>query len=800
MSASKVLLADGTESVLSRGEAYCSLARISNTVWALRSCGEYVDALDFHDGEVLDSVRLPERCGTIRTAANKLWLLTHTGHIIVCDASGVLIGVLNAGVGQIEKLHSFASCPLFFATSQKGAFQTWNLEQLAVQRVFPCEGADILVVLPVNSEGLLLTLQEDRVALWGEEVSCPVCVHPVESAAAAVLVSAESEAAHADTCWVGGKQWITVFRMVKNPTGRLALKKERLIPCARVQQLVSISLTRVVSFDAEFLVTVWDSCSCAPVRLFKVDSAMGIGRDAVVPGLFFTGVARVANLWILCGNLRLSWADQGVGDEEIQPVASGMATSTVLRGENAHLRKKNACLFEMMDTYRQKLVEIASSPTSDRASMAATMLALDRCFAEQVSALRAEDDTPHRMSGQLGLRDQVEYWQEKYKVEKERNGLLLCDLRLAVDRLKEGGSDSTLNAQLAHLLALNTASQARERELRSRLLELEARLHQLDKVGGGGVCRPHDSQEDSRRQHTRVHELQQELQSALEASEEAATAQREILNLTGVLEVLEKSLQEERGKVVTLTRHISMLERKDEKLFHTLTYLQEELNKAHREKDECIEVLKRDRLEADENERRASLALAETREQLHLLCQEMAKVENDRHLASAVSLRDTEIEGLKRQLECVKGMLSMRHEERRAVSTAYDSMVDIIQSMGQESPLTLLVKRLEDIDTRLGHLSSSALACMERDDQLAVRDDEIRVLRNRVQSLEDSALRVSSLFKHIPYSVEGVESLLLELNEYRQRYGRSEEIEELVALRLLELAAARDGDNSAEES
>ncbi|RNF00109.1 hypothetical protein TraAM80_07792 [Trypanosoma rangeli] len=800
MSTSKVLLADGTEGLLNRGESYCSLASINGAVWALRSCGEYVDVLDSHGSDVLDSVHLPERCGAIRTAANKLWLLTRSGHIILCDMSGVLIGVLNAGLGRIDNLHTFESCPLFFVTSQKGAFQTWDLEQMAVRRVFPCEGADILAVFPVNSEALLLTVQEDRMALWGEKTSCPVCVHTVESATTAVLVSAQRETAHANSCWVGGKQWITVFHILETINGRAAFKKERLIPCARVQQLVSMSLTRIVSFDAEFLVTVWDSCSCTPLRLFKVNSAMGIGRDTVVAGLFLTGVVRVANLWMLCGNLRLSWADQGIDDGEIQAGASVMATAAVLRGENTHLRKKNVCLLEMMDAYRQKVVEIVSNPTSERASVAATVLALDKCLAEQVSVLRSEDDKPHSMSRLRSLRDQVEYWQEKYKVEKERNRLLLCDLRLAVGHLKESGFDSRVDVQLANLLALNTASQARESELRSRLLQLEVELHKLDIVDSSDVYPSQDSQDDGNRQRARVQELEKELQSALEASEEAARAQQEFLNLAEVVEGLERSLHTERCKVATLTGHVSMLERKDEKMLHTLTYLQEELNKTQREKDGCNELLNRVQVEADENERRAFLALAETREELQLLRRELQKLEGSRYLASTVSIRDTEIVGLKKQLKCVRGMLLTRHEESRTVTTACDSMVGIIQSMQQESQLTRLVNTVEDIDTRLERLSSSTKMWMEREDQIAARDDEILVLKNCVQSLESRMRHVSSLFQHIPYSVEGVESLLLELNEYRRRYGRSEEIEELVALRLLELEAPRNGDSAAEES
>ncbi|EAN93706.1 hypothetical protein TcCL_NonESM03787 [Trypanosoma cruzi] len=801
MPPSKVLLADGTEGFLSKGESYCSVTCFRGTVWALRSCGTYFDALDSRDGELLDSVSLPEGCETIRLAANKLWLLTRTGNIILYELSGVLIGVLNADVGRIDSLHTFENDPSFFATSQKGAFQTWDLERMAVQRVFPCEGADVLAVFPTRFGTSLLTVQEDRIALWGEEISHPMCVHFLESANSAVLVCSQHNAAYADTCWVGGNQWITVFHVEEKFTQMLSLKKERLIPCAKVQQLVSISLTRVASFDAEFLVTIWDSCNCVPVRLFKVDSAMGIGRGTSSPVLFLTGVARVATIWVLGGNILLSWADQEFDDDRMQAAASEMAACTVIRSENAQICKKYACLLEMMDTYRKTVVDIVSSPNRDRASMAATISALDKCFGEQMTALRSEDDRPRDMVGGNTLRKQVEYWREKYMVEKERNRLLLSDLRLAVDRLKEVGPDSRVDSQLLDLLALNATSQARESQLRSRVLHLEAQLHKLDTTDSHNNDFPtHDSQSNSDPYRTRVIELEKELHCALEASEEAVTAQRGIANITDALGEMERTLHVERGKFATLTKEKSLLERETEKMFEALSYLQEELKKAIWEKDECTELLKRHQLEAEENERRASLLLAETKEELHLLRQGMEKLEENRHLASTLSIRDTEIIGLKRQLEFVKSMISIRHEEGIAASSAYDAMMDIIQTMKHESPITFLLNVLEDIDIRLGHLSSSTRKWMERDDQVAARDDEIRVLKNRVQSLESSILRVSSLFQHIPYTIEDVESLLLEVNEYRQRYGRNEEIEELVALRLLELAAGCDGEQVAENA
>ncbi|KAH9597803.1 hypothetical protein LSM04_000697 [Trypanosoma melophagium] len=163
----------------------------------------------------------------------------------------------------------------------------------------------------------------------------------------------------------------------------------------------------------------------------------------------------------------------------------------------------------------------------------------------------------------------------------------------------------------------------------------------------------------------------------------------------------------------------------------------------------------------------------------------------DSNFASDLVLRDAEIAGLKRQLESMKNILFVNHKDNTTARSACDSIMNMLGFLKDNSPAVVLGNALENIDNRLSHLKTCEKLLMERDDHLAIKDDEVRVLSRRVQELEGNISCVSSLFSHVPHSVRAIEALLLELSEYRLRYGKSKEIDEMVAIQKLEMAAGR---------
>ncbi|KEG14817.1 hypothetical protein DQ04_00291030 [Trypanosoma grayi] len=792
MTASAVLLADGSEGFLSHGETYCSLACVDGNIWALRSCEEYVDVLDARGCDVLDTVSLPEVCVSICCVGQRVWLLTLKGQILICEPSGVFLGVLDAQVGSIEYFHILWSCPLFLATSQKCAFHIWDVARTEVRQTFSCEGGDIIEVFPIHLKNVWMCVQTDRISLWNAGNSSPIYVEPVENATAAVFLGSLGRASPADCCWVGGAEWITVFRVVENSTeGVVSLQKERLIPCAKVRQLAAPSFSRVVSLDAEALVTVWDSHKFTPVRLFKIDSAMGLERGVSGSVVFSARTSRIATLWTLCGGKCLVWEDREDEDAVLWVDASEDCRRDLMQEEILYLRKKNLCLLEMMDAYREKVLEIVSITSGDRERTTANVVTLNKCLGDQLVMLRRDDKKPQRVRFSEKCVEQVKFWREKYAAEMERNVILLNDLRLLADRLKSKCRDSEFDVRVADLLTSNCASQRRESELRRRLLLLETRLYEMGTTVPSSMNALDGIDVDKENCCARVVELQKELQRALEVGEGSVTAQQDIQKITEALNVAQKALQLEREKTVSLARHASVMKSENEKLFGAVEYLQEELKNTQRENSERAELLTRHKVEAEEAARRSSLAVAEGVEEIRLLRNQVEQVEDNRHLVSVISLRDTEISGLKRQLDILKSMLSTRQKESAGASSAYDSIVDLLQSVKHDSQATRLVRTLGEIENRLEHLKVSEQLLRQKDDLIAVRDDELRVLRSRLGAVEETVSRVSSLFYHVPYTVEDVEAQLLELNEYRQRYGRSEKIDEAVAMQLLELASAR---------
>ncbi|ORC86225.1 uncharacterized protein TM35_000291070 [Trypanosoma theileri] len=799
MASSTVFLADGSEGVICPSEDYCDLICMNENVWALRSCCRYIDVLDPQGGDLLDTLSLPEKCVQICCAANRVWLLSTNGHLINYDFSGILLGVLDSEYGKIKRLHSFDNCPSFFATSQEGAFQIWNMDRMIVDRVFPCEGGGIIVaVFPVHPYSLLLSVQEDQIILWDLNNSHPLCVKPVEKVNTAVFVRSLYATSSPDCCWAGGNKWIFIFRLVNSPNGEITLEKERAIPCASVRQLVSISLSHIISLDAESLITVWDSRKYTPVRLFKVDTAMEIVRGSPSPHLFLVHTSQVMTFWTLASQRRFTWEHRVYDDKTLGLDSSHISTCFVKQDESMYLSKKYSCLLEMTDAYRKKIVEIISNTALDEVMKTTTILTLDKCLGDQMKVLMSDDNNNNKTSylsiKKKSSRDLVKYWREKYLVEKERNEILLNRLQGITENIQKKPHESNLESHLADLLVLNCAHQRTISELRGYILQLEAKIHEIDLDGINNVYPTQVMENKNKVYIDRISNLQRELQMALENSSSVEESQEEVQKMADILSRTKEALNLERKKVIALTQQIMAIGREKDKLCNNMEYLEEELQTSIRQGEEREEFLKRGQFEMEEKLRRISLMLTEKDEEIRLMTKQMEEMKEYRHFASDLTLRETEIAGLKRQLEYMKDNLLIYQKEKISAGSAYDSIMNMLNSLKDNSPAAILGNALGNIDHRLSHLKTCEKLLMEKDDHLAIKDDEIRLLSRRVKELEGDISRVSSLFSRVPHSVRDIEALLLEVNEYRLRYGKSEEIDEMVAIQQLELAAGRSVD------
>ncbi|KAH9597815.1 hypothetical protein LSM04_001505 [Trypanosoma melophagium] len=361
-------------------------------------------------------------------------------------------------------------------------------------------------------------------------------------------------------------KWITIFRIVDISRGELTLEKDRVIPCASGRQLMSASLSHVISLDAESLITVWDSGKYTPIRLFKVDMAMEILHGSQSPSLFMVGTTQVMTFWTFASQRRFTWEHRVYNDNYTQSDLSQIPTSIVRQNENIYLCKNNSCLLAMTDAYRKKVVEISSSTVLDEAIKTATILTLDKRLGDQIKVLMGDSNKTNYEPAKKDSRDLVTYWQEKYLVEKEGNGVLLNTLEQIAVNLKKKSHNANLESQIADLMLVNSANQRTVSELRGHLLYLEAKLHEINVDGVSKVYPTQVIENRSEGYMDRISELQRELQNALENSESIEKSQQDVQKVVDMLSRAKETLNSECKKVLSLTDQLMAIGREKDNL------------------------------------------------------------------------------------------------------------------------------------------------------------------------------------------------------------------------------------------
>ena len=92
---------------------------------------------------------------------------------------------------------------------------------------------------------------------------------------------------------------------------------------------------------------------------------------------------------------------------------------------------------------------------------------------------------------------------------------------------------------------------------------------------------------------------------------------------------------------------------------------------------------------------------------------------------------------------------------------------------------------------RIAGLTALEAQLKQKDDLIAVRDDEVQKLRLRLAMFERNVNTISAVFLQFPHSMEEMEMMIIENEEFRKMAGQNAELEERVKLRQLELQARR---------
>ena len=92
---------------------------------------------------------------------------------------------------------------------------------------------------------------------------------------------------------------------------------------------------------------------------------------------------------------------------------------------------------------------------------------------------------------------------------------------------------------------------------------------------------------------------------------------------------------------------------------------------------------------------------------------------------------------------------------------------------------------------RIAGLTALEAQLKQKDDLIAVRDDEIQKLKLRLAMFERNVNNISAVFLQFPHSMEEMEMMIIENEEFRKMAGQNAELEERVRLRQLEIQARK---------
>lgn len=382
---------------------------------------------------------------------------------------------------------------------------------------------------------------------------------------------------------------------------------------------------------------------------------------------------------------------------------------------------------------------------------------------------------------------------------RERNMQLSDDVTKLRGLLKNqalgiAGADSSLEA----IDFLRQESHDLRRELREARQQLEQ--------GQEAQAEAQRQQKQNQLLKQRVKKLRADLDIAqVQLSESTATMQRDYHSLLDSIQHMEvRAREHERAaRAFDVTRAQLELE---------ITTLKTDLDG----KQQLSTTLSKELHQRESVEART---LSHLQEELTLMCQSLddrdAKVsellqqnnaltDQVRDLSTSVTNqrrtldgKDVEIEALQERLQTLERVV----HDRRTYATAVDELQGRLEMVVEElrhgfTPVQFSAN-ISDLEGRISNLFALESQLRQKDDIIAIRDDEIALLKEHVARVESQVEQVSAIFSQLPRSVEEVEQLTVEVDEYRRRLGDDAETQEMVQLRLLELKARRQATASA---
>ncbi|KAJ9457047.1 hypothetical protein DIPPA_31334 [Diplonema papillatum] len=172
-------------------------------------------------------------------------------------------------------------------------------------------------------------------------------------------------------------------------------------------------------------------------------------------------------------------------------------------------------------------------------------------------------------------------------------------------------------------------------------------------------------------------------------------------------------------------------------------------------------------------------------EQLQHQVQQVARTNHELDLMSRENM------SLKSKLQQLDMLLDERRQFTQVLGEVQGRMEMAIEDLKRAQSTTELASEMANLEARIAGLTTLESQLKQKDDLIAVRDDEIQKLKLRLAMFERNVNNISAVFLQFPHSLEEMELMVIENEEFRKMAGENAEIEERVRLRQLEMQARK---------
>eukprot|EP00759_Apiculatamorpha_spiralis_P024151 PhF_6_TR27833/c0_g1_i1/m.40611 len=151
----------------------------------------------------------------------------------------------------------------------------------------------------------------------------------------------------------------------------------------------------------------------------------------------------------------------------------------------------------------------------------------------------------------------------------------------------------------------------------------------------------------------------------------------------------------------------------------------------------------------------------------------------------------SEIQHLRRQVKQLKAHFEERRLFASLLAEVQGRMELSVEELRRAQRTEDLALAMEKMEHRISGLTALESQLSQKDDIIALKDDEIQRLAMHLAVFEKNVNQISAVFLRFPHNIDDMERLLIEHEEYKRCIGDNPEINEAIAIRVLETQAKR---------